>query len=192
MIKNKTKLQIVEAAGATFSRFGFKKTTMDDIAFATGKGKSSIYYYFKNKEEVFEAVTEREADILKEEINKALAQTEKATDKLRTYIFIRMNRFTAKGNLYAAINDNFLATFSFIEKIRNSHREYELEVISSILKQGIQNKEFKPINVDFIGSTLLTAMIGFELPILRNPHANIEFERKINDVMDMFLYGICT
>ncbi|MCY1722247.1 TetR/AcrR family transcriptional regulator [Prolixibacteraceae bacterium Z1-6] len=192
MTNNKTKLQIVEAAGTTFSRFGFKKTTMDDIAFTAGKGKSSIYYYFKNKEEVFEAVTEHEAEILKEEINKALARTEKATDKLRTYIYLRMNRFTAKGNLYAAINDNFLATFSFIEKIRNNHREYELKIISSILNQGIEENEFKPINVDFIGSTLLTAMIGFELPILKNPDANIEFERKINDIMDMFLYGICT
>ena len=103
-----------------------------------------------------------------------------------------MNRFIAKGNLYTALNDNFLATFHFIEKIRNKHKEYELDIISSILKQGIQNKEFKPVNVEFMGNTLLTAMIGFELPILKNPSANIDFDKKINDVMDMFFYGICT
>lgn len=191
-MKSKSKLQIIEAAGVTFSRFGFKKTTMDDIAFAAGKGKSSLYYYFKNKEEVFEAVTALEADILKEEINTALKQTQKSTDKLRTYIYLRMNRFAAKGNLHVALNDNFLATFSFIEKIRNKHKEYELQMITSILSEGIINKEFKPMNVDFIGSALLTAMIGFELPILQNPESNVEFGKKINEVLDMFLYGICS
>ena len=51
-----SKQQIIEAAGVIFERYGFKKTTMDDIAYAAGKGKSSLYYYFKNKEQVFEAV----------------------------------------------------------------------------------------------------------------------------------------
>ena len=60
-MKSKAKTQLIEAAGVTFSRFGYRKTTMDDIAFAAGKGKSSLYYYFKNKEEVFEAVVEKEA-----------------------------------------------------------------------------------------------------------------------------------
>jgi AcrR family transcriptional regulator len=191
-MKSKTKNQLIEAAGVTFNRFGYKKTTMDDIAFAAGKGKSSLYYYFKNKEEVFEAVVENEANILKDEINAALDIKDKATDKLRTYIYIRMNRFIAKGNLYAALNDNFLATFYFIDKIRNNHKEFELEIISLILEQGIKDKEFKPVNIEFMGNALLTAMIGFELPILKNPEASFEFDKKINDVMDMFFYGICT
>lgn len=190
-MKSKTKLHIVEAAGVTFSRYGFKKTTMDDIAFAAGKGKSSLYYYFKNKEEVFEAVTDQEAEILKKEINAALAKTDKSVDKLRTYISIRMHRFIAKGNLYTALNDNFLATFSFIEKIRNKHRAWEIEVIDSILKEGIINNEIKPANVEFMGSTILTAMIGFEIPILTKPDASIEFDKKINEVINMLFYGIC-
>lgn len=191
-MKGKTKMQLIEAAGITFNRYGYKKTTMDDIAFAAGKGKSSLYYYFKNKEEVFEAVVENEAEMLKNEITLALKKAEKAKDKLRTYIYIRMHRFIAKGNLYAALNDNFLATFYFIEKIRNQHKDYELQIISSLLEKGIKDKEFRPVNVDFMGNTLLTAMIGFELPILKNPEAGFEFDKKINDVIDMFFYGICT
>jgi AcrR family transcriptional regulator len=40
---------IICKAGELFSRYGYKKTTMDDIADALQKGKSSIYYYFQNK-----------------------------------------------------------------------------------------------------------------------------------------------
>lgn len=191
-MRSKTKTQLIEAARIVFSRFGYRKTTMDDIALAAGKGKSSLYYYFKNKEEVFEAVVEKEAEVLKDEINIALEKIGTATEQLRTYIYLRMNRFIAKGNLYTALNDNFLATFHFIEKIRDKHQAWELTIISSILEKGIRNKEFKPVNADFIGNTLLTAMVGFELPILKNPAADIEFEKKINDVMDLFFYGICS
>lgn len=191
-MKSKAKLQIIEAAGLTFGRFGFKKTTMDDIAFAAGKGKSSLYYYFKNKEEVFEAVVDQEALILKKEINAALAKPDSSVAKLRTYITIRMHRFIAKGNLYTALNDNFLATFNFIEKIRNKHHDWEIEVIDSILKEGIMNNEFKRANIEFMGQCILTAMIGFEIPILTNPNASVEFDKKISQVINMLFYGICT
>jgi len=189
---SKVKLQIIEAAGVTFNRYGFKKTTMDDIAYAAGKGKSSLYYYFKNKEEVFEAVADQEAEILKDEINEALTKADNSIDKLRTYISIRMHRFIAKGNLYAALNDNFLATFSFIEKIRNKHREWEIDRIDSILKEGVARNEFKTANVEFMGSTILTAMIGFEVPLLKNINTTLEFDKKIDDVINMLFYGICT
>lgn len=191
-MKSKAKLQIVAAAGITFSRFGFKKTTMDDIAFAAGKGKSSLYYYFKNKEEVFEAVVDYEAETLKSEINEALLKIDKPIDKLHTYISKRMHRFVAKGNLYTALNDNFLATLSFIEKIRNKHREWEINIIDSILKEGIERKEFKEGNIEFMGTTILTAMIGFEVPMLTSLDKELEFDKKIKEVINMLFYGICT
>lgn len=189
---NKAKIQIIEAAAVTFNRFGFKKTTMEDIAYASGKGKSSLYYYFKNKEEVFEAVVEKEAENLKMEISAALNKSPQAVDKLKTYITLRMNRFIAKGNLHTALSDNFLSTFSFIEKIRNKYREWEIEIISSILKEGVENKQFKDIDVNFAATTLLIAMIGFELPLLQNPDASFDFDRKIKQIIDMLFYGICT
>jgi len=136
-------------------------------------------------------VVDQEAEILKEEINVALKQANKAVDKLRTYISIRMHRFIAKGNLYTALSDNFLATFNFIEKIRNKQREWEVEVIGAILKEGINNNEIKPTNVEFMGTIILTAMIGFEIPILTNPDASVEFDKKINEVINMLYYGIC-
>lgn len=192
MAKLKTRDIIIEAAAQTFDRYGFRKTTMDDIALAAGKGKSSLYYYFKNKEEVFEAVVDAEAEHLKMEINKALSDTLSADEKLRTYIRMRMQRFALRGNLFTALNDNFLATFSFISKIRDKYRIYELETITEILKEGIQTGCFKPMRVEFIANALLTAMIGFEMPLLSDPNAGKEFDQKINDVLDMIFYGICT
>ncbi|KJF42127.1 TetR/AcrR family transcriptional regulator [Draconibacterium sediminis] len=187
-----SKQQIIEAAGIVFERFGFKKTTMDDIAYAAGKGKSSLYYYFKNKEEVFEAVVAHEAKQLVAEINKAINASHSAVDKLRSYVNIRMKRFVQRGNLATALNDNFLATFAFIEKIRNNYRDFEVEMIAGIISHGIDNKEFKPIDANFAGEAILTCMIGFEVPLLTKTHTTEESVKKINNVIDMFFYGICT
>ncbi len=192
MTRSKVQLQIIEAAGVTFSRYGFKKTTMDDIAYAAGKGKSSLYYYFKNKEDVFEAVAEHEAEILKAEIDRELSKQDKAVDKLRKYISLRMKRFAARGNLYTALNDNFLATFAFIEKIRNNYRDYEINIIADILTDGIESNEFKPADVSFAGEAILACMIGFEVPLLTKIETLAEADIKINKVIDMFFFGICT
>jgi AcrR family transcriptional regulator len=47
------KAEIKEAARHLFMKYGFFKTTMEDIAKAVKKGKSTLYYYYKSKDEVF-------------------------------------------------------------------------------------------------------------------------------------------
>ena len=62
VVKEEVRTHIVGVARKIFTRYGFRKTTMEEIAAASRKGKSSIYYYFKSKEEIFRAVVEREAE----------------------------------------------------------------------------------------------------------------------------------
>ena len=52
--------EIMEHAQILFRQFGLKKTTMEDIAKSMGKGKSTLYYYFCSKEEIFDAVILKE------------------------------------------------------------------------------------------------------------------------------------
>lgn len=55
---------ILDAAQDLFTRFGFRRTTMDDIARAAGVAKGTLYLYFANKAEVFRAMQRRtQADI---------------------------------------------------------------------------------------------------------------------------------
>ena len=54
--KDTVREEILTVAQDIFSRYGYKKTTLDDIAQAIRKGKSSLYYYFSSKEDLFQAV----------------------------------------------------------------------------------------------------------------------------------------
>lgn len=50
------KQQILEAATKSFSLFGYKATTMDQVAKLANVGKGTIYNFFKNKEELFDEI----------------------------------------------------------------------------------------------------------------------------------------
>ena len=73
---------ILTIAQEIFSKFGYKKTTLDDIANAVRKGKSSLYYYFSSKEDLFQEVIQKEADILREELAKVLQKDIDPAEKL--------------------------------------------------------------------------------------------------------------
>ena len=44
---------ILAGAQVQFSRYGFRRTSMEDIAKETGVSRASLYSYFENKEEIF-------------------------------------------------------------------------------------------------------------------------------------------
>jgi len=54
--------QIVDGARAVFLAQGFDAASMNDIARAAGVSKGTLYVYFKNKEELFEAIVEQECE----------------------------------------------------------------------------------------------------------------------------------
>ncbi|MBB6671743.1 TetR/AcrR family transcriptional regulator [Cohnella nanjingensis] len=65
--------QVIEAASRSFAAFGYKATTMDQVAKAAGVGKGTIYTFFANKEELFE-------EILKDLIRELRAVAEETVD----------------------------------------------------------------------------------------------------------------
>lgn len=55
--KEQTREKIQQAAYQCVARYGFEKTTLDDIAREVNLNKASLYYYYKNKEDIFLDVT---------------------------------------------------------------------------------------------------------------------------------------
>jgi AcrR family transcriptional regulator len=49
---------ILDSAFTQFSRYGFRRTSMEDIAKEMGISRASLYSHFKNKEEIFRCLSE--------------------------------------------------------------------------------------------------------------------------------------
>ena len=72
--KTEVKEKIVQAAITTFSKYGYDKTRMDDIAKSAKLGKGTLYLYFKSKEELFYDISENSIKELKEQLSKLFSK----------------------------------------------------------------------------------------------------------------------
>jgi AcrR family transcriptional regulator len=183
------RMKIVEIARNIFTHFGFKKTTMEEIAMASRKGKSSIYYYFKSKEDIFQAVVEKEAEELKEELYKKIADIEDPIERLNVYITVRMRKLNKLTNFYTALKSDYLSHLEFIEQIRKSYDLDEIRVVAGIIQEGIEKGKFSVEDPHLSAVAIVTAMKGLEVPLFINKeHGN--FETRLNNLINFLFYGI--
>jgi AcrR family transcriptional regulator len=63
---------IIEAADELFARYGFERTSIDDIARHANIGKGSIYLEFRTKEDILFRILERYAQILQDNLKAKL------------------------------------------------------------------------------------------------------------------------
>ena len=68
------KLLIMEAAKKSFSLFGYKGTTMDQIAKIAGVGKATMYTFFANKEVLLHDIVQSLIAEMKAVADKAIAE----------------------------------------------------------------------------------------------------------------------
>lgn len=187
--KEEYRKKIVVISGQIFSRYGFKKTTMDEIAKELKMGKSSVYYYFKSKEEIFEAVVLYEANILRNELTKAIKSVESPVDKMKNYVFVRMKSFEKLSNYYNAIFDKNLAHFDFIETIREKYDREELAILRLIIYDGVRKKVFNVANSEYTAIAVQTTLKGLEVPLFWKKK-EIDINDRLNAILDVLFYGI--
>ncbi len=190
MQKDEVRESIIQVAGDIFSRYGYKKTTMDDIAKASRKGKSSIYYYFRNKEDIFLAILEKEAYQLRSNIEKSLITKEDPREKLKAYIQVRMKGFENLINFYNAIKNEYLSQFEFIEHIREKYDKEEVEIVQAILEDGLKKKMFQIKDPYLAAVAIVTAMKGFEIPLFIMDNKMLPKESRLDNLLDILFYGI--
>lgn len=142
MSKFNSRDKLLEAAGFTFSKFGYYKTSMEDIAENAKKAKGSIYYHFGSKELLFEAVVLEE---LKKLTNALVPIFEnKQTDTrqtLRKYMLKRMEMLRNAPNYQETLRPSFYEHYDFLDNVKHQITEWEVAQIVKLIKRGIENKE---------------------------------------------------
>ncbi len=189
VVKEEIRDQIIDSASEIFSRFGFRKTTMDEIARAMRKGKSSIYYYFTSKEDIFKAVVEKEAQTLREEVTRAVESSNVPAEKLRNYILARMKVMKNVSNFYDTLKNEYLNHLDFVNKVREKYDKQEIRILTGILEEGQKNGVFRTDDPELAAIAIVTALKGLEIPLFWSK-ANKNIERRVDDLLNILLYGL--
>ncbi|MDP4185496.1 MAG: TetR/AcrR family transcriptional regulator [Bacteroidota bacterium] len=180
---------ILNIAQEIFSKYGYKKTTLDDIANAVRKGKSSLYYYFSSKEDLFQAVIMKEVEILKQELEKVVFKDTTPEEKFREYILTKVVTFRQLANLYHVL-ENDLTTIEFIDKIKDQYEQNEIRLIKRILIEGVRRNKFKIDDFNLTALGITTVIKGLEFPISTGSPSTEELEKRVDNILRILFYGI--
>ena len=183
------KEKIISAATSLFSRFGLEKTTMEDIAKAAKKGKSSLYYYFKSKEEVFAEVIKKEIAGLKTAIIEAIEKEDDPYNKFRKFVDSRLNYLNEKADQYTNVKDEHLKHYEFVENLTADYSKWEISTIKNIVEYGRDKGLFEVTDLDSISQALFFALKGLEYPWAINLTRK-EIKKIVEALVDVLLRGI--
>jgi AcrR family transcriptional regulator len=84
--------RILEAATTVFSRYGFKRASMEDIAAEAGLSRAALYLQFRNKEDIFRELARELQEEAMVQAEKAMAAAEPLAERLRKAVEARMLR----------------------------------------------------------------------------------------------------
>lgn len=170
-----TRDTIISVANRLFSRFGFHKTSMDEIAKVSRKAKGSLYYHFASKEELFKEVITKEIENLKNQLSAIVTNSKyNADEKLKNYLIKRMEMLNIASCYHETLKADFFEHFHFIDDLRTDLDNWEKENLKKILLEGVESGKFASVpEINVVLDVFLMVLKGLEIPFyLQNKYQN--------------------
>jgi AcrR family transcriptional regulator len=189
MAKPEIKSIIINAATQYFSKFGFYKTTMDEIAKHIHKAKGVLYYHYNSKEELFNEVLKQELDIVKSELQKVVNSDEDALTVLKNYFFKRLELLHESVNYHETLKADFFEKYHFVEEVREDFATFERNNFYQMLKKGEEEGVLQFNNIDSTVNMLLMLVNSMEVPLfLQNKYS--EYIHTIKELAEFLVKGL--
>ena len=161
-VSEERRAQIIQAALACYARQGYVNTTMDDIVAESGLSKGAIYWYFKSKDDLFQAAITSVFEGVAVESMGAMTACETSAERLRA---------GAKSMvaLCRDIEGYFALIVEFWAQSENRDEAMEFwagmlaqyqQVIAAIFEEGVRTGEFGPVDASALSWMIMAAYDG--------------------------------
>lgn len=175
----KTREKLIEVARQLFAHKGIENTTMNDIATASEKGRRTIYTYFKNKREIYNAVIERESEHLVARLREVVDSNLGPVEKLRVYLETRFDIVDdAVHKQDSSLKTLFGRDFRRIDKIRRLAIVKEQELFSALIHEGVATGCFRREQAERLLTLETVVFQGVDYSHLRNNFNELGFNRE--------------
>ena len=192
MTVSKTRDMLVDVARQLFARMGVDNITMNDIAQASGKGRRTLYTYFKNKNEIYLAVVESELSQLHRVLMDVSEKTLPADEKLITFIYTRLDAIKALVFRNGTLRATFFRDIWRVEKVRKDFDVLEVKLLKNILDDGVKEGIFSMPDTEITALVLHHALKGLEVPYIRGVMGDSISKRikRRDNVINLIFNGI--
>ena len=162
----KTRQKLVEVARELFARKGLEATTMNDIAASSGKGRRTLYTYFRNKEDIYTAVIEVELERLSEQLDKVAELDAAPEQKVLALIYTHLNMIKETVSRNGSLRAEFFRNIWLVEKVRRKFDDEERAILRRVLEEGTRQAKFRIENVDLMADIIHYSVKGLEVPYI--------------------------
>jgi len=162
MRRRKTQSEIFEAALSVYARYGFGKSTLEDIAGKLEMTKSSLYLYARSKEDLYDGTIRFALNRWQDYVNRKISGVSGTAEKLRT-LFTSAFAYLSLDEEFRTILHGDPTIFS-IDPERDRYRdinEKAVLMIREILETGIAEGVFREIPADETARYLFSIYIMF-------------------------------
>ena len=196
--KDKTKIkelyerrrgEILDAAGVVFSKNGFAKTTIDQIASQAGLGKGTIYQYFKSKKKLFLSVGHEGMDKLKDVVLEEVEKEKDPIKKVEKVISAYLTFFEENSNLASIFMQEQSEFKKKVQKRYFEHYYGHINIMRKTFKLAIKEKKIKDININN-AINILIGMLNGLVYMWQGEGMRYSLRSKIPMILEIFFTGV--
>ena len=162
----KTRQRLIEVARELFAKNGLEATTMNDIAKASGRGRRTLYTYFRHKEEIYYAVIEEELALLSEKMEGVTKMHAEPEEKIFALIYTHLSIIRETVLRNGSLRAEVFRDIWMVEKFRRTFDEKEHRILQLVLQEGIDKGRFRIENVGLMTDIIHYSVKGLEVPYI--------------------------
>jgi AcrR family transcriptional regulator len=153
---------LYQASLELFATFGYKKTTVEDVADKLDMTKGNLYFYVKNKKQLYEQTITHALTQWKDHVKKAVEKKIDPVEKFQTMAVSALAYIEKNAPLRRIImNDPSIFTLSPKEDRFSETNQAAMTILKTILEQGVEQKHFYPMDVDQVTIYLFSVYMMF-------------------------------
>jgi AcrR family transcriptional regulator len=185
------KNQILDAAMAVFARMGFHEARMDDIVLESGLSKGALYWYFKSKEDIITAISQRVFTRELEQIEGLVAAEGSPSERLLQLTRNRVEGLERMSNLVPILVEFYAASVrqTWVRQFIEDYFKGFHDLLVTLIQQGIDRGEFRPVDASETALFIAALFEGLIIHWLIEPE-KVQWDGLIERSVQLLLDGL--
>ncbi len=181
--------QLLQIACRFFARYGYKGTSLRDIAEEAKITKAALYYHFPNKNSLYERIVLQGLRLLVEEVTQATEKAGTAREKVHAFMLTTAENYVRDPDQWTAGSNAFWVDEDSVPRQAAIElRDRYEKLLRACIAQGVESGEFKEVDPAIAGRLLLSVING--LARWFRPGGRLTVAQVIDQYLDIILGGL--
>lgn len=178
--------EIIAVALRLIEENGFPKTSMREIAVLANMGKSSLYDFFKTKDEIVVYAVEKEIEETIQKVQRIIAEESSPEQCLRKIMLNHLGVPKQYRTVLMWLNtESDYLEEEYQKRLKTARYAYQ-DIIKTVIENGVSAGIFRKTDTNLMARLLINSVIA----IVYTSRPSASPEKMLEETMNIFLHGI--